>query len=168
MRLFLTGFMGAGKTEVGKVLANRLGVPLIDLDQWIEVAGNAPIPEIVERHGEGELRRLESAALRETERFPAAVIATGGGAVVRAENRAWMRRMGRVVWLNPPFELLLHRLDDGARRRRPLFRSEDVARNLLASRIPFYRDCDHEVSVRGEDSVDAVADRVLEWYAGAK
>ncbi|HEY2738306.1 MAG TPA: shikimate kinase, partial [Thermoanaerobaculia bacterium] len=79
MRIYLTGFMGSGKSTVGRLLAERLGMPFIDLDAEIEQRAGITVREIFERHGEPVFRRLEQEALRATEEMPDAVVATGGG-----------------------------------------------------------------------------------------
>src|SRR5688500_5217610 len=96
--LFLTGFMGAGKTTVGELLAARLGVPFVDLDDVVAAAAGAPVREIFAARGEAEFRRLESEALA-TVLDRDAVIATGGGTPCHADNLAAMRAHGLVVAL---------------------------------------------------------------------
>jgi shikimate kinase len=99
--IFLTGFMGAGKTTVGRIVAGRLGLPFLDLDERVVEADGRPIPEIFSQSGEEAFRCAERDALADLERVPDSVVACGGGVVVRDENRAALRRLGRVVYLTP-------------------------------------------------------------------
>jgi shikimate kinase len=107
--LVLVGARGAGKSTVGSELARRLGIAFADLDARIEQATGASVEEIFVRGGEAEFRRLETAALAELARTGPTVIATGGGAVVRARNRALLRELGTVVWLRVSPEVAVAR-----------------------------------------------------------
>src|ERR1044071_3248167 len=107
MRIFLTGFRGAGKTGVGEILARRLGVPFVDLDRHIELRAGMTVREIFAAQGEPAFRRLETEALRAE---PDAVIATGGGAPVYEWNAQLLRASGISVFLNPSFAALAGRI----------------------------------------------------------
>ena len=167
MRIFLTGFMGAGKTAVGRRLAQRLGLPFLDLDREIETRAGRSIPELFRERGEAAFRTLEADALTAASRGERRVIATGGGIVERASNRETMRRSGRVLWLDVPFDTLLRRLAGGAADR-PLFRDPDQARRLYESRLDAYRRCDLRIEVGPEDVADAVAERVERQLDGRR
>src|SRR5262249_52924556 len=95
--VFLTGFMGTGKTAVGRELARRTGLRFGDLDHEIEHDAGMSVADIFARHGEAEFRARESAALDRLSALANAVVATGGGAVVDVENRRRMRAAGKVV-----------------------------------------------------------------------
>ena len=132
-RIYLTGFMAAGKTAVGGALAALLGYRFIDLDRQIEARAGLSAAEIFERRGEEAFRELEHRALEGTANLRQTVIATGGGAMTFERNRALIRRLGLSVWLDPGFEIILARLDEAGRRRRPLFRDPEQARSSTRS-----------------------------------
>jgi shikimate kinase len=148
--------MGAGKTAVGKRLAQRLGLPFVDLDSEIERRCGRTIPELFRERGEAEFRALESEVLEQWGRAASGVIATGGGVVERAPNIAIMLRTGRVLWLDVPFDTLLQRLAR-SKDERPLFKNPEQALRLYRSRLDAYGRCDWKVEVEAGWSADHVA-----------
>lgn len=102
--VLLIGMMGCGKSTVGRLLAERMRLPLIDLDEEIARAAGKTIPEIFAQEGEAGFRARETAALERALAREDGVIATGGGIVTRAENIRMMREKGVVVWLCRPLE----------------------------------------------------------------
>jgi len=146
-RIYLVGFMGSGKSSAGKCLARDLGVRFVDLDERIELASGLSVAEIFEREGEGEFRRREAAALRETESLPAAVIATGGGTLTRRENRDFIQRTGTAVWLTAPLDVMLDRCRGGARR--PLLSSREKMALLLEERLAGYSSAPLRIETEG-------------------
>jgi shikimate kinase len=141
--LFLIGFMGAGKTTVGKLLADNLAWCFIDLDQVIEQHSGRTIPEIFADQGESVFRDMESQALAEVSTKAHAVVATGGGVVGREKNRHLMRDTGIVVFLDVPWKQLLERIGEG--QGRPLAEGEDAVQRLTSlyeQRLPLYRTAD--------------------------
>jgi thiamine-phosphate diphosphorylase len=158
-RLFLVGFMGSGKTSVGRRLAERLGLPLVDVDTEIERTSGRTIRAIFEESGEAAFREREAAYLRGTETLPAAVVATGAGAFAREENRRAIARLGRSVFLDVPLPAIRARLSD--KTDRPLFRSLEQLEALFAERTPFYRMADVRVDLSGAETIEETADRVL-------
>lgn len=173
MRVFLTGFMGTGKSSVGRALASRLGVPFVDLDTEVERAAGRSIREIFATSGEEEFRRLEQRTLErlladaDTAAADAAglVLATGGGTVTRESNRRLLRSTGTVVWLCLPFAVIAERVRGPGRDERPLFRSEEEARRLYESRLPVYRRCDLRVDVGPGEAPEEVAARIASRLA---
>lgn len=160
--VFLTGFMGSGKSEVGRRLAQELGRPFIDLDRRIESSAEKTIPEIFDEEQESGFRRRESAVLRAViEEAGAPVVATGGGIVLAEDNRRAMSEAGTVVWLNPSFDTLLERMDDEARATRPLFADEQQARTLWTERTPLYESADLELPVSTEEPVEETVARLV-------
>jgi len=155
--LYLTGFMGAGKSTVGRALAERLGWLFVDLDDSIEAQQGMAIAEIFASRGEMWFRRLESAALRSLDDSTAAVVATGGGVLSVPENREWMRAHGLAVWLDVSFELVMARLESTDQERRPLFESESQARELFAKRQSQYGDSDLRIEVLSSHSAAELA-----------
>lgn len=158
--LFLIGFMGAGKSTVGRMVAERLGRPFIDLDELVEQRDGATVPEIFSERGEEGFRAAEHEALQALALEPDSVVATGGGVVLREDNRAALRRLGQVVYLAVTPEEAIARLGDASGR--PLLAGGDVdtARAILDARLALYTSAaDHVVDTVGRD-VDCVVDDV--------
>jgi shikimate kinase len=124
--LFLIGPMGAGKTTVGRQLAELFRMPFLDLDQEIEARTGAPVGLIFEVEGEEGFRRREAALLAELAARNGLVLATGGGAVLADESRRRLRARGFVIWLDARVEAQLARLSRD--RQRPLLQSGDRRR----------------------------------------
>lgn len=159
--IVLIGFMGSGKTTIGRELHQRLGYPMVDMDHLIEQRAGKPITAIFAEEGETTFRDMETALLAELAAAdgPRRIISTGGGVVVRPENRELLHHLGCVVWLQAPVDTILERT--GRNRERPLLHTEDPAekiRNLLAERTPWYRETAHfEVDTKGLDSGEIAA-----------
>ena len=154
--IVLIGFMGSGKSTVGRELQQRLGYPLVDMDQVIEERAGKPITAIFEDEGEPAFRAMETGLLRELAdpESPRRIISTGGGVIGSAENRALLRNMGYVVWLDAPIEAILERTSKN--RQRPLLHTDDPAakiRELMAVRQPLYQETSHlKLDTAGLDS----------------
>lgn len=166
-RIYLTGFMGAGKTVVGQALAALLGCRFVDLDRRIEARTGLSVEEIFERRGEEAFRDLEHRALAGTADLRPAVIATGGGLMTFERNRELLRRLGVSVWLDPSFDTILARLDEDGRRRRPLFRDPDRARRLHRERLAAYARADFRIAVEAVETAEEVAARIARLFEGA-
>lgn len=160
MRIFLTGFMGSGKTTVGRLLSERLGVPFMDLDREIEREAGMTVREIFERGGEALFRSLEQAALLKAVATPGAVIATGGGTLTVERNLELVTETGVTVWLDPPFSLIAERVGVLGRQDRPLFQTEGQALDLYHRRLPVYRRADFRLAVEPGETPEEVAERV--------
>lgn len=169
-RIYLTGFMGSGKSTVGPLLAERLGYAFIDLDASIEEAARKPIRRIFSEQGEKEFRRLESLKLRAVSRTTHAVIALGGGAVASKNNLYFVVTNGTLVYLNVEPSVLVHRLE-AMRDERPLLLGEngqtlerdDLVRrveSMIAARQPFYSRADVVVDV-GQLDIAATVDAIV-------
>ena len=144
--IVLIGFMGSGKSTVGRALHQRLGYPLVDMDQMIEQRAGKPITRIFSEDGEPVFRDMETALLRELgeEKSVRRIISTGGGVVGRPENREILRSLGYVVWLDAPMEVIHERTVKN--RARPLLnteRPEDRIRTLMEQRRPLYQESSH-------------------------
>jgi shikimate kinase len=150
MRIYLTGFMGAGKTMVGRVVAQKLGWEFIDLDYQIEHTSGESIESIFETGGESEFRERESEILRSINKDPV-VISTGGGCFIY--NRDWMLNNGKVVYLKVPFDALVTRI--GAETSRPLWRN---AKQLYDDREHIYESA--HLQVDGTREVEEVAEEI--------
>ena len=166
--LYLVGMMGAGKSTVGRVLAERARAPFVDIDEHVVSASGRSIPELFEQ-SEQHFRQLESASLAEVGSGSVpTVIAVGGGAVLSDDNRNLMKATGVVVWLRAMPSTLQDRVD-GGRGRPVLSRSGDlgqVVEALVRERAPYYADvADLVVDVDGRDVDDVVGD-VMRDLAG--
>ncbi|MFA6149547.1 MAG: shikimate kinase [bacterium] len=159
----LVGFMGSGKSSVGRELARRFGAPFVDVDERIEATAGCPIRDLFAREGEPAFRVREKAALRDVLSVKGCVIATGGGAFADEGNRVLLRSYAPVVYLEAAVETLLGRLAGDLGR--PLLRGEDreeVVRELLSRRVPGYRTADVTVRTDGR-TVEEVAGQVEDW-----
>jgi len=137
-KIYLVGFMGAGKTTLGRLLAERLHWPFEDLDTTIERAAGATITRVFAEKGEAWFRDLERRVLTEAAAQPGrAIVASGGGTFCAPENRAVMQRTGITVWIDHPFERIWERRSELAELR-PLLRDEKVLRALYEERAPLY------------------------------
>jgi len=161
MLIFLTGFMGAGKSSVGRLLSRRLEVPLIDLDALIEAQEGRTVAEIFCERGEAVFRRLEREVLVRTAAESRGVVATGGGVVEDPHNVDTMASAGRIVWLAADFETIAARLRLATQETRPLYKTRAEARALYDRRLIAYARCDHRVAVGPTDSPAEVADRIF-------
>lgn len=161
--LVLCGFMGCGKTTVGKSLADRLGRQFVDMDVLLERREGKSIPALFAAYGEEGFRAMETRAARDLAACRGLVIAAGGGAAARQENVAAFRAGGKVVFLDVPLEVLRRRL--AGDRSRPLLNRADkdeAMRTLYEKRLPLYRAA-ADLTVFNES--DAPADRVAALLA---
>ena len=163
-RIFLVGFMASGKTSVGRRLAERLGVPFVDVDAEIERASGRTVRAIFEESGEAAFREREAAFLEGAGSLPAAVVATGGGAYAQERIRRGVAGLGTAVHLDVPLEVVRGRLR--GKTDRPLFQSVEQLAALYAERAPFYRMADVHVHLSGAETVEETADRVLTALEG--
>ncbi|MBS7690359.1 shikimate kinase AroK [Pseudomonas lalucatii] len=160
--LILVGPMGAGKSTIGRLLAKELRLPFKDSDKEIEQRTGADIPWIFDVEGQG-FREREQAVIAELCECDGMVLATGGGAVMRPENRAALRRGGRVVYLHASVDQQLDRTSRD--RNRPLLRTADPAKvlgDLLAIRDPLYREIADVVVETDERPPRLVVQEILE------
>lgn len=158
-RIYLVGFMASGKSTIGRRLAERLGLPFVDLDDEIERTSGKTIRALFEESGEAAFRERESEFLAATGSLPAAVVATGGGCFAQEENRKRIARLGTAVFLDAGLETLRGRLK--GKTDRPLFVSQEQLGALFADRAPFYRMAPVAVRLGGAEAVDQAADKVL-------
>ncbi|MBE2181771.1 MAG: shikimate kinase [Chthoniobacterales bacterium] len=126
--LVLVGFMGSGKSSVGRLLSSLTGFALVDTDNLVAQEARLSIPEIFRRHGEQHFRELETAALRGLVGRIGLIVATGGGIVISPENRALLPRIGPVAWLDASPDHLHQRVRNS---KRPLLQTDDPRGTLL-------------------------------------
>jgi shikimate kinase len=157
--VFLVGFMGCGKSSVGRLLADALEWSFVDLDARVEEREGVTIRRIFAVAGEKRFRALEHDALREVSRERGrSIVAVGGGAFVSEVNRAVIRRAGVSVWLDVPFRTVVRRV--AGDRRRPLAGDRDVLYRLFRTRLPYYHEADVRVRA-GDEPPEALAAEVL-------
>lgn len=147
--LVLVGLMGAGKTSVGRRLAEKLEIPFVDADHEIEVAAGKTIPEIFSDHGEEYFREGERRVITRLLENGKQVLATGGGAFMNAETREKIKKHGVSLWLKADLDVLLKRV--AKRNDRPLLQNEDpaiVMKRLIDLRYPIYAQSDITVESR--------------------
>ena len=159
-RVVITGFMGAGKTTVGRALARLLGVGFADLDDVLTSDEGRGPRELIDEEGEEYFRAAETRALRRVlEEGAARVVATGGGAWTLERNRSLVAAHGCLsVWLDAPYELCRRRIEEqGATSERPFARDPARARELYEQRLAAYGLADLHISVAPEMSVEDLA-----------
>lgn len=153
--------MGSGKSSIGRLLAPSLGLPFIDLDQYIEQQQGLSVPALFESLGEAAFRDLERAALRTVAQGAPAVVATGGGAPCYFDNMSIMKAAGKTLYLKTSPEALALRLRPELGTR-PLLNGQDAQSlpgfiaGLLAKRAPFYEQADIVVLTDGQTKYDVV------------
>lgn len=172
-RVTLVGYRGTGKSTVAAVLADRLGVAWRDADAVLEERIGRSITELVGSRGEAAFRDVETEVLRDTLPAFTGVLATGGGVVLRPENRRLLRERGRpVVWLTAPADVIRRRLaaDPTTAARRPALHGGDPLDEVAAAldaREPLYREVADVVFDTATDPPAGVAERILAWLDAA-
>lgn len=159
--VILTGFMGTGKTSLGKLLATKLGRPFVDIDKKIEDEAHMSIPKIFERYGEAHFRELEKIAVKELSTRRGLVISTGGGTIKDEENLRLLKSSGVMICLTTEPEEILNRTS--RRGERPVLdgggdeRLETIKR-LLAERQKFYDRADYQVDTTTWSPIQIIDD----------
>ncbi len=173
--IILIGLMGSGKTTIGKELSKMTGLKLIDMDSIIEEQIGKSIPEIFREKGEKHFRALETALLRYIEASinegkGSVIISTGGGVVLKPENREILRRMGFTVWFNVEVPVLLERTSRS--QNRPLLQSPDkfeILTRLNKERAPLYEESAHlkldSTYISVQDTVPLIHEAALRFFA---
>lgn len=164
----LIGFMGTGKSTLGKALAQRLDLPLLDLDAVIVQEQQMEIKDIFARDGEERFRQMEHDVLCRYAAQPDTILSPGGGAVLRAENRAVLREHCWVVSLMARPEVILERVNQDSTVR-PVLENREPGQSklqrieqVLAQRLPFYQEADFVLDT-SDKPVDALVDQVMAW-----
>ena len=160
MKIYVVGFMGAGKTTIGRELAQRLEMPFFDLDDLVESSENMSVKDIFAQHGEPHFRKRERDLLRSTRHLERGVIATGGGTFTFDENIQFIQSEGLSIYLSAPYALLRSRIGDKAAER-PLFRDDVATHELFNSRIRYYRMSDVTIEIREDDTPKQIVERLL-------
>lgn len=152
--------MAVGKSRIGRILAERLGLPFVDTDLAVEQAFRMSVADIFQKHGEPAFRRAETDVLKRLATAGRHVIALGGGVFVDDANRGILNRFARTVWIDPPFDLLLPRIRRSSTRPIANSRSDEQLRALWEARRMHYALADVRVEVP-DDEPERVADVVL-------
>ena len=164
--LILVGLMGAGKSSVGRLVAQQLGVPFVDSDIEIERVSRMTITELFAAYGEEEFRALEARVMKRLLKGGPRVVSTGGGAFINARTRRHIKKGGLSVWLKADLDVLWDRVNK--RDTRPLLKTENpkqTLENLMNARYPVYAEADLTVlsrDVRKEVMADEVLTAVVE------
>ena len=164
MNIVLTGFMGTGKTAVGKKLAEELGMQYIDTDEMIEKDVGMIIPNIFKRRGEKYFREVETQAIKCVAMLDNFVIATGGGVVLKQENMEELERNGIVICLTASADTILQRTGKDANR--PLLKGENPAdkiNQLLKKREFFYKRC-HKMIDTSQKEIKEITGEIITFF----
>ncbi|MDD2760740.1 MAG: shikimate kinase [Methylomonas sp.] len=166
--IYLIGLMGVGKTTIGKQLAKALQRPFYDSDKVIEDSMGVDIPTIFSYEGEEGFRQREQAVIRQLAAIPGIVMATGGGSILRPENREVLKSSGFVVYLHCSIDKILYRTRHDTQR--PLLRTDNPRlrlQTLLAQREPLYLDCADFKIDSGSLPGKTVVKTILQQYQAA-
>lgn len=163
-RIVLMGFMGAGKTTVGKCLANRLSCEFIDTDEQIEKEQGKKISDIFARDGEQAFRDMETKLLRQLqEEKKEFVLSIGGGMPVREENRELLRKIGRVIYLKTSKAEIIRRVSGD--KNRPLLQGgalEEKVTSLMNAREDIYLETSHETVITDKKKINSIVEEILQ------
>ena len=165
--IILVGFMGTGKTVVGRRLAAKLNKRFIDTDMEIERVTGMPVAGLIKKHGEIRFRSEETLALKRVAKLNNMVVATGGGIVLNKENMDLLREMGKIICLTAWPEVIKERIE--RRNNRPLLGKDtsiEKIKNLLAERDEFYKEADLLVDT-SELQIDGVIKKLSEFLKNA-
>jgi shikimate kinase len=162
VNLYLIGMMGAGKSTLGKILAQELGYRFLDTDVVIEAAAGQPVTEIFATSGEAAFRELETQVLGQVAAYQQMAIATGGGIILQRQNWSYLRH-GIVIWLDVSLDQLHTRLQEDSTR--PILQGVDLRQTLqtlLEQRQHLYAQADVRIVIGADESPQQLAIRVLE------
>lgn len=158
--IYLCGFMGCGKTTVGRILAKKLGCGFFDMDEYIVEREKMEIPQIFAEKGEKYFRETETAVIRELSR-QCGVIACGGGAMLKKENADIASENGITVYIETPFDVCYKRISGDRNRPLVMNNTEEELRLIYDSRVPLYKK-NSSLSVGGGGSASEIADIIAE------
>jgi shikimate kinase len=162
LNIYLIGMMGSGKSTIGPLLAEHLGYSFLDTDTTIEQLVGQSVTEIFQTVGETEFRQIETQVLAEVSAHLRLVVATGGGIAIEQENWNHLHQ-GLVIWLDPPVEVLVERLQ--ADTTRPLLANaadlQSKLATILAARRHRYREADIQISITQNLTAEEIIDRIL-------
>ncbi len=164
--IILIGFMGSGKTSVGKSLAERMSYQFHDMDQQLESRAGDTINQIFAVHGEEYFRNMETKLLQEMSTCTLhTVVSTGGGLPLREQNRKLIKEMGYVIYLKASVKTTVERLKGDSTR--PLLRGEELeqkVKRMLELRDPIYENTAHKIIVTDDKQIDTIVHQIMEAY----
>ncbi len=169
MNIYFIGYRGTGKTTVAKLVAQQLQREWIDADVELQDRAKKTIAEIFSEEGEDKFRQLESEVVKDLAREKNSVVALGGGAILRCENRERINASGKTVWLTASPEVLYSRIysDEASAAQRPDLTNQgglEEIRSVLEKRLPLYQQC-ADVTVSTESgSPESIANEVVRWF----
>ncbi|APG85653.1 shikimate kinase [Sinorhizobium americanum] len=166
--LIFIGLMGAGKSAIGRLTAQALGIPFVDSDHEIERVSRMTVSELFAAYGEEEFRALEARVLKRLLRSGPRVVSTGGGAYINERSRRQIKKGGLTVWLNADLDVLWERVNK--RDTRPLLKTENpkqTLENLMRARYPIYAEADLVVLSR-DVKKETMVEEVLAAIADCK
>ncbi|MDQ0231961.1 shikimate kinase [Metabacillus malikii] len=158
--IYLTGFMGAGKTTIGEALAERLALPVRDTDKEIERTTGLTIKQIFEEHGEQYFRDLETEILKNLPKDNI-IITTGGGIVIRNENRIYMKESGVIILLHADLDVIYDRIHHDSNRPIANKKSKEELVTLYLSRESYYEDCTRKINTDNK-SIDDITEEIIQ------
>lgn len=158
--IYLCGFMGCGKSTIGKIISKKVGLEFYDLDTYIENKCGMKIPEIFEKFGEEHFRRLETDAIKEFQ-SKSGIVATGGGAMLSKENSESANKNGLVIFIDTDFEICYDRIKDDPNRPIAFNSTKDELLERFEKRYPLYKS--HSVfSVNGNNTPLQIAQEIVD------
>lgn len=157
--IFLCGFMGCGKSHTGKLLSKRLGLPFVDLDDYIVKKENRTIPEIFEQSGEPYFRELEGKYLKELSE--GCIVATGGGTLINADTAAYANTQGITVFLDARFPVCYGRIKDDKNRPLVVNNTREQLYRIYLKRRKIYKS-HSKITVKAEGTGIDIANSVIE------
>lgn len=157
-KIVLIGFMGSGKSTIGKALADKMGMGWLDLDTYIEEKTQQTIRQIFDEAGEGVFRKIESDCLQECLKSNVPIIATGGGIITTLSNIPYLKAH-HTVYLSYPFETLYQRI--AGDEARPLATSYESLKTRYESRLPFYEEAAIQTVVGEGKNIEAICEEIL-------
>lgn len=162
--IVLIGFMGVGKTSIGKKVAQILNMDFIDTDLLIEKSFGMNAPDIFKKYGEVFFREKESQVVNSLANIKNTVVATGGGIVLNPINVEVLSNIGKIVWLNAPLELIYERIKSDINRPLSYNKSIEDIMNIYFKRHELYKEyCDFCIDVSGK-SIETVAFQIVDYY----
>lgn len=165
MNLVLIGYRGTGKSTVGEILAKRLKLKLVNLDERIVAKAGMRIPEIVEKHGWDYFRDLESEVVAEVVRADGQVLDCGGGVILKEKNVALLKQAGKIFWLQAGVSTIVSRIEHGTERPSLTGKAfTDEAADVLRERAPRYRAAADQVVDTDGKSPEQVAEEIVLFF----
>lgn len=161
MHIFLVGFMGSGKSTVGKGLSKKMDRELMDTDEYIEKKDGRPISKIFAQSGEGYFRLMETMVLKEFSPLSSRIISCGGGMAIKSENTDLMKTMGKIVYLRANPETILKRVSRSDKR--PLLEGNkniEFIQEMMEKRTPYYEGAADIIIDTDDKSIEEICDEI--------